>query len=129
MEISQGSGLEKSRIVLVGALFLMTWLFLQPAGAENAGESGNKRMTVKFKSNCASCHGTDGAGTPLGKSMNAPDLRSADVQKHSDAELAEIIANGKKDMPSFKKSLTEDQIRGLVQYVRELAKNKAPEEK
>ena len=88
MEISQDSGLEKSRVVLLGALFLMAWLFLQPARAENAGESGNNRMTVKFKSNCASCHGTDGAGTPLGKSMNAPDLRSAEVQKHSDAELA-----------------------------------------
>src|SRR5438105_15521759 len=127
MESSEDSGLEKSRVVLLGALFLMAWVFLQPARAENAGESGNNRMTVKFKSNCASCHGTDGAGTPLGKSMNAPDLRSAEVEKHSHAELAEIIANGKKDMPAFKKRITEDQIRGLVQYVRERAMHKASE--
>jgi mono/diheme cytochrome c family protein len=71
----------------------------------------------------------DGSGTPLGKSMDAPDLRSEAVQKHSDAELAQIIADGKKVMPSFKKTFTEEQIRGLVQYVRELAKNKAPAEK
>ena len=56
--------------------------------------------------------------------MNAPDLRSQEVQKHSDTELTKFIADGKGDMPSFKKSLNEDQIRSLVQYVRELAKKK-----
>ena len=93
------------------------------AYAENAETTGAK---AKFKSNCAACHGQDGAGTPLGKSMQTPDLRSPEVQKHSDTELAKFIADGKGNMPSFKKSLNDDQIGSLVQYVRELARKKNP---
>jgi mono/diheme cytochrome c family protein len=56
--------------------------------------------------------------------MNVPDLRSEAVQKRSDADLAQVISDGKGGMPSFKKSLTEDQIHGLVAYVRSLARKK-----
>ena len=52
--------------------------------------------------------------------MNVPDLRSQAVQKLSDAELAQIISNGKGGMPSFKSSLSEDQIHGLVTYIHSL---------
>jgi cytochrome c6 len=127
MKISLGSVLRRSRPGFLAAIFLMAALSLQSAGSPS--ETGSDRVRPKFKSSCASCHGMDGSGTPLGKSMDAPDLRSEAVQKHSDAELAQIIADGKKDMPSFKKTFTEEQIRGLVQYVRELVKNKAPAEK
>lgn len=106
---------------LIAALLVVA---ASPVAAQNSTASGNDRVKAKFKSSCAACHGQDGAGTALGKSMNAPDLRSDAVQKHSDAELAKVIAEGKGDMPSFDKSLTEDQIRGLVQYIRGLANKK-----
>jgi mono/diheme cytochrome c family protein len=76
--------------------------------------------TAKFRTKCAMCHGKIGGGSEVGKSMNVPDLRSAAVQKLPDAELARIISNGKGEMPSFKNSLSEDQIRGLVTYIRSL---------
>ncbi|MEY2411811.1 MAG: cytochrome c6 [Acidobacteriaceae bacterium] len=77
-----------------------------------------------FKAKCSLCHGADGSGnTSVGKKMSAPDLRTADVQKQSDKQLAEYIANGKgKKMPPFKNSLKEDQIEQLVAYIRELGK-------
>jgi mono/diheme cytochrome c family protein len=56
--------------------------------------------------------------------MNVPDLRSQAVQKLPDAELAQIISNGKAGMPSFKNSLSEDQIHGVVTHIRSLAAKK-----
>jgi mono/diheme cytochrome c family protein len=81
-------------------------------------------ISTTFRTKCAMCHGRDGAGSEVGKSMNVPDLRSPAVQKLPDANLAEIISTGKGGMPSFKKSLTEDQIHSLVTYIRSLSQNK-----
>jgi mono/diheme cytochrome c family protein len=77
-----------------------------------------------FKTKCAMCHGPDGAGSEVGKSMNVPDLRSQAVQELTDPELAQVISAGKGGMPSFKSSLTADQIQALVKHVRALAKKK-----
>lgn len=77
-----------------------------------------------FKAKCSLCHGADGSSnTSVGKQMNSPDLRSEAVQKETDKQLAEYVANGKgKKMPPFKNSLKEDQIEQLVTYIRELGK-------
>ena len=77
-----------------------------------------------FRTKCAMCHGQDGAGSTVGKSMNVPDLRSPAVQKLPDAQLAQIVSEGKGGMPSFKGSLSEDQIHSLVSYVRSLHQKK-----
>jgi mono/diheme cytochrome c family protein len=70
------------------------------------------------------CHGQDGGGSEVGKSMNVPDLRSPVVQKLPDAQLAQIISDGKGGMPQFKNSLSEDQIHALVTYIRSLHQKK-----
>ena len=72
----------------------------------------------------AMCHGPDGAGSPVGKSMNVPDLRSSVVQNTAGAELAQVISNGKGGMPAFKSSLSDDQIHALATYVRSLHQKK-----
>ncbi|MGA8149887.1 MAG: c-type cytochrome [Terriglobales bacterium] len=74
-----------------------------------------------FKSKCAACHGADGTGSAIGKKMGAHDFTSADVQKMSDAELSDIITNGKNKMPKFG-SLTPDDVKGLVAFIRTLKK-------
>ena len=75
-----------------------------------------------FKAKCAACHGQDGSGnTPMGTRMKIRDLRSAEVQKQSDDELASIIANGKPPMPGFAKSLDKTAIHNLVLYIRSIA--------
>jgi cytochrome c6 len=80
--------------------------------------------TTTFKTKCALCHGPDGSGSEVGKSMNVPDFRSQAVQNVSDAELAQVISDGKSGMPSFKNSLTADQIHALVKHIRKLAAKK-----
>lgn len=89
-----------------------------PAIAQETGES-------LFKTKCAACHGADGAGTtPMGKNLKVRDLRSADVQKQSDADLTAMITKGKEKMPAYETKLSKEQIAKLVSFVREMGKKK-----
>jgi cytochrome c6 len=94
-------------------LFVVSIVRASP-GPDSAASS------AMFRTKCEMCHGQDGGGSEVGKSMNVPDLRSQAVQKLSDAQLTQIISNGKGGMPSFKNSLSEGQIHGLVTYIRSL---------
>ena len=108
---------EKSSRAFQVALFLV--LIFVPFGIARSQSTGEDL----YKSKCAACHAPDGSGnTPAGKALGVGDLRSQDTQKLSDAQLAEIIAKGKNKMPGYEKSLTSDQIKGLVAFIRELAK-------
>jgi mono/diheme cytochrome c family protein len=75
-----------------------------------------------FKSKCVLCHGSDGSGkTPLGKQLQAADLRSKEVQKKTDAELHKVIHDGQTNMPGFADELNEEEIAQVIKYVRTLA--------
>lgn len=84
-----------------------------PAGAQDA--------SALYKSKCAGCHSADGTGSAMGKKMGAHDFTGADVQKMSDAELTDVITNGKNKMPKYG-SLKPEEIKGLVAYIRTLKK-------
>ena len=76
-----------------------------------------------YAAKCAMCHAKDGSGdSPTGKAMKVPNLKSEAVQKLSDAELTDVITKGKNKMPAYKDKLTAAEIKGLVGYVRGLAK-------
>jgi len=105
------------------ALFVgLTFFVVSIVRAEPVPDSA--ASTATFRTKCAMCHGPDGSGSAVGKSMNVPDLRSPAVQKLPDAQLAQIISDGKGGMPSFKGSLSEDQIHALVAHVRSLRPRK-----
>src|SRR5262250_2600634 len=90
-----------------------------------ASAGGSDPGAVDFEMHCATCHAPNGSGdTAVGKSVKIPDLRSQAVQSQSDAQLAEIIANGKGAMPPFKSNLSTDEIDALVKHVHQLAKTK-----
>ena len=85
-----------------------------------------------YKAKCLTCHAKDGSGnTPVGKSLQSADLRSPEVQKKSDAELTEVISEGKGNMPAFKTILSEGEIHSVLGYVRTLASkgDSAPKKK
>ena len=78
-----------------------------------------------FKAKCVACHGADASGnTPMGKNLKIRDLRSAEVQAQSDAQLFNIISNGKGKMPVYGKSLSQEQIHQLVAFIREQGKKR-----
>jgi len=104
-------------------LFAGLTLFVVSIVEANPGPD-SAASSATFRTKCAMCHGQDGGGSEVGKSMNVPDLRSQAVQKLPGAELAQVIANGKGGMPSFKNSLSEEQIHALVAHIRALRQKK-----
>jgi mono/diheme cytochrome c family protein len=101
--------------VVAGPVGAISSSFAAAQGSQDSGAG-------VYKAKCATCHGQDGSGnTPVGKSLKVADLRSAEVQKKTDAELAQSVVEGKGNMPSFKSSTTEDEIHAVVMYVRSLA--------
>jgi mono/diheme cytochrome c family protein len=105
-------------IVLAVSLPAAALIFSSSASATGGAAAVNDAM---FKSKCAMCHAADGSGnTAMGKKLAVRDLRSAEVQGQSNAQLTSIIAKGKGKMPGYEKSLSADQIRELVGVVRRL---------
>jgi mono/diheme cytochrome c family protein len=119
---------EKSHSVICSFTILMglvATLMLLPTSMVRANPVPDSAATsTTFRTKCAMCHGQDGGGSEVGKSMNVPDLRSPVVQKLPDAQLTQIISDGKGGMPQFKNSLSEDQIHALVTYIRSLHQKK-----
>ena len=94
------------------ALVAGSSIFSSPAKADVASAEAT------FKAKCAACHGADGKGKEM---MKTRDLGSADVQKQTDADLTTIITKGKGKMPAYG-TLTPDQVKDLVTYIRSLKK-------
>ena len=77
-----------------------------------------------YLNKCSVCHGEDGAGkTAKGKKLKMKDIRSAEVQKMTQAQWTDAIIKGSgQDMDAFGKELGPDMSRKLADYMRELAK-------
>ncbi len=98
--------------------------FLGATGSLGFGQSANNSAARTYKTNCVSCHGQDGRGSGVGKSLHTADFHSAQVQQQSDVQLAAVVADGRGNMPAFGTRLSKDQIVALVKYIRTLAKAK-----
>ena len=107
-------------IIVLAALFMLAVLIGSASPPPATAALADAAATYKAK--CAACHGLDGSGnTVMGKQMKLRDLRSAEVQKLTDAKLQAVIGKGKDKMPAFD-SLGADQVKQLVAHVRGLAK-------
>jgi Spy/CpxP family protein refolding chaperone len=93
------------KLFTIATAFVVAFSFSMPAHAQDA----------------ASLFKSDGTGSAMGKKMGAHDFTSADVQGMTDAQLTETITNGKGKMPKYS-SLTPEQVKGLVAYIRTLKK-------
>jgi len=100
-------------LTLVVALLAGSSLLSAQAKADAAAGEGT------FKAKCAGCHGADGKGKAA---MKTTDLGAADTQKKSDEDLSGVITNGKPPKMPASKSLTPDQVKDLVSYIRSLKK-------
>jgi cytochrome c6 len=108
----------RSRRVAVGAMSLV--MLALPITSIAADEGADL-----FKTKCAMCHGADASGkTAMGEKMKIRDLRSAEVQKQTDAELEGFISKGKEKMPGYGSKLSKEQIGKLVGFLREAGKKK-----
>jgi cytochrome c553 len=78
---------------------------------------------------CSKCHGADGKGqTTMGKKLKVKDYTDAKVQAAmTDEEMLKITKDGKKEgdktlMKGFAGTLSDDQIKELVAYIRKFKK-------
>lgn len=111
---------RSASIVLAFLLVAMAAIFM--SSSEATGSPAGDGATV-FKAKCAPCHGADGSGnTTMGKKLIVRDLRSAQVQGQSDAQLTAVISKGKGKMPPYEKSLNQQQVQELVAFIRKLAR-------
>jgi cytochrome c553 len=81
-----------------------------------------------YEKDCAKCHGADGKGeTKMGKKQGAKDYTDAKVQDElkDDAAFKAIKEGYKKDGKEIMKpseGLSDDEIKGLVAYMRKFKK-------
>ena len=109
---------------LLDALALVTALLIIIAittAASPSPSQDNAAGENVYKAKCATCHGPDGSGSAVGKSLQVADLRSAEVQSKSDAELFQFVSDGKGNMPGFKGNISDDEIHAAVKFVRTFA--------
>ena len=90
-----------------------------PIAADKASIEQGRHL---FEKNCVSCHGPAGRGD--GPAAAALKPRPADLAMmaghHPDGDLAWKIANGRGAMPSWKDTLSDQQIWILVNYIKSL---------
>jgi len=99
----------------------ITFAVLLVAGGASVWAQGDAKDL--YLSKCASCHGQDGAGkTAKGKKLKVQDAHAA-AGKMSADEMTKVVTDGKgQDMDGYGKTLSKEQIKGLVDYYRSLAK-------
>jgi len=71
-----------------------------------------------YKTKCAACHGVDAAGKPAAK---IPSLISDDAKKMSEADMEKAVTEKPKHA-GVAKSLTPDQVKMVIGYIRSLQK-------
>jgi mono/diheme cytochrome c family protein len=83
-----------------------------------------------YDKNCTACHGPAGKGDgPAGKMLKPPpeDFGTA-LKGKSDADTAKVIKEGGKavgksaTMPPYGSKMSDDQIKGVVDYIKGLGK-------
>jgi len=110
----------KWSLVLCTTVVFIVGLCAAVFSQTEASSASTTKGEAIFAHKCVTCHGNDGAGTPVGKSLKVADLRSVLVQRKSDATLSHSISGGKNGMPSFGNDLTSEDIRAVVLFVRTL---------
>jgi len=109
-------------------LFMIVFLgvLLSPPLAVEASGDPAKGKAI-YEKNCMVCHGPQGKGDgPAGKALQPPaaDLTSAASKKKSEAELMQVVENGRTGtaMSPYKNQLSQTELNDLLAYVLTLRK-------
>lgn len=109
--------------LIEGAVLVVASLWLVSSLASVAHAQDAKQI---YEKSCRNCHGSSGKGDgPAGKILKPPpaDLATA-IKGKSDADIAKVVKEGGKAvgksaaMPAFGSKLSDDQIQGLVEYMK-----------
>jgi len=109
--------MKKIMVLLFSIIFIIFFSLTVTA------EDGKKVYDKK----CASCHGKDGKGNAAMVKMLKVDISLLDIVDKgtlgkSDDELVSVTTKGSNKMPAYGKELRDEEINGVVSYIRSLAK-------
>ncbi len=75
------------------------------------------------KGSCVSCHGDPGKNNWIPQTADPNDPAGTKIQSNSDGELFYKIYEGRTPMPTFKETLTRDEIWAVISYLRSFNKD------
>jgi mono/diheme cytochrome c family protein len=101
-----------SRIYFLIFFVLAAILVVTPSYALSKKESEQAGATLFRDKGCAYCHGLKAQGTAKGPSL------ADDRTTMKPPQIADQIQNGGQKMPSFKDSLSDDEVMQLVLFLR-----------
>ena len=108
----------------VGVFVLACWAAgpRAAAGPQKGRAAQVERGRAVYEDRCTRCHGADGQGrTRMAETVEPPDLSDPAWQRaRSDARMIASVANGRGQMPAFRKRLTRQDIAASIAYVRTL---------
>jgi len=104
----------KTTTLVMLVVTIAVTLFILIPNLSWAAEDG----AALYKTKCAACHGADAAGKPAAK---IPSLIGDEAKKASDADLEKAVIEKPKHA-GVAKSLTPDQVKAMVAYIRTLQK-------
>jgi cytochrome c6 len=100
---------KKNQKTYIFSLLLLPILFFsKPVGQATDG----KKLYAK---KCGICHGKEGTKGFRG-------AKNLQTSKMEDAEIRQIIENGKEAMPAFKSKFTPEELEEVVKYAKGLQK-------
>ena len=102
---------------------IITTLTLAGLSATAVSAADAKAGQAVYDKSCKSCHGPDGTANPsIAKMMKVDmkDLKSAEVQSMSDADIKGVVTNGKGKMKP--QAVSGTALDDVVAYVRSLKK-------
>jgi len=116
------------------ALFILPLLVACGSGTDDSGadttdtppttdtdtpvDTGDTDTTPSFDAeafyddSCSGCHGDDGEGTASGPAL------TEEVPEITDEEIEEAILDGPRSMPSFEDTMTDEELKLLVAWIR-----------
>jgi cytochrome c553 len=76
-----------------------------------------------FRQNCAICHGPEAEGRTLSDGTAVPNLRAGEFKYKTDGQIYQHISEGGNGMVPFRNSLTEREIKMMVEFVQRDLRN------
>jgi len=122
--------------MLTGSFFLSAFLFFSVSltnGAQ-ADSTAAQKAQGDYMGQCSPCHGEQGDGKgPLAESLGKAPRNHTDskyMSARTDEQLIKVVTDGgavsgfDEGMPPFSTILSNEEIKGVVAYVRQLCKCK-----
>jgi mono/diheme cytochrome c family protein len=114
-------GLLVKRIVSIMCVATLLSVASAASVAPAFGEDLAKGKKI-YVDKCLKCHGEKGRGDgPRAYDLSKKPADYTDKEKMSkftDADLRKVVKEGKKPMPAFGKKLSDEDINGVVAYIR-----------